>query len=286
MATNSENIRKYLVESYSDQEFDTFCFDHFRDVYDSFGTGMAKRRKIQDLIEYCERHKCIPKLMTELKQDRPDQYREWFRDEVAEPKGDSAPPETDHKQRESRSLTWAVYVIVTVIVIALGAAALCYLFPPQVTVALKTDHAKYAAVTDVYGTWRLKAIPEDPDVMSRFVLLCQKDGTAAFRFGDRFVSARDNADSRDWELRAEVTQLEAWEKFQLFDPDTRNLLPCRQVLRRLYLDGDGVSLALKTAHRRWVTAMGQDKDWVLRAETTELKDYEKFVVTKAPRLSW
>ena len=37
-------------------------------------------------------------------------------------------------------------------------------------------------------------------------------------------------------------------------------------------------VALITFHGRYVTAMGADRDWVLRAETTELKDWEKFTL--------
>jgi hypothetical protein len=35
-------------------------------------------------------------------------------------------------------------------------------------------------------------------------------------------------------------------------------------------------VALKTAHNRYVTAIGADWDWVLRAETDVIDDYEKF----------
>jgi uncharacterized protein YgiM (DUF1202 family) len=42
--------------------------------------------------------------------------------------------------------------------------------------------------------------------------------------------------------------------------------------------GSTTSVALITFHGRYVTAMGADRDWVLRAETTELKDWEKFTL--------
>lgn len=196
------------------------------------------------------------------------------------------PPSRDpgRRSRESGCAGWRGYIFAGVFALAFLVAALCYLFPPPATVALLTHHRKYAAVTDTYATWTLKGIAERPDEMSRLTLLCLKDGKAAFQFDDRFVSARNNEGDRDWELRAEVTELQAWEEFELFDPDTGAPLPCRQVLRRLYLGQ--VRLALWTSHDHWVSAMWEDKDWVLRGETTRLDAYEKFVVIKAPRRNW
>jgi len=37
-------------------------------------------------------------------------------------------------------------------------------------------------------------------------------------------------------------------------------------------------VALQTAHNRYVTAMGADRDWVLKAETDVLDDYEQFTL--------
>lgn len=278
MASDTERIREYLTKYYGDDELGTFCFDHFRAVYDNFGIGRPKGQKIQDLIEYCQRRQCMPDLLTQLELDRPDQYRKWFGEEVAESGRDGgALPKPQRKPREFGAFARVVYVIVTVIVFVLGAVvALCYLFSPPATVALLTDHDKYVAVTDVGATWKLKGIAEHPDERSRFTLLCVEAGKATFQFEDRFVSARDNA--RDWELRAEVKIRDAWEEFQLSDPETGDRLSCRTVLLRLHLGK--VKLAFRTAHGTWVGAMEQDRDWVLRAETTKLSTYEKFIVIK------
>lgn len=78
METNTANIRQYLTSTYSDEELSTFCFDHFRAVYDSFGAGRTRGQKIQDLIEYCDHHDLVSDLLAALEQDRPDQYRKWF----------------------------------------------------------------------------------------------------------------------------------------------------------------------------------------------------------------
>lgn len=91
---------------------------------------------------------------------------------------------------------------------------------------------------------------------------------------NRYVTAM-GAD-RDWMLRAETSDRLAWEEFTLLDADTGEQLPC---LEAFELFGQGeVGIALKTHHGRYVTAMGADRDWVIRAETTELKDWEKFTV--------
>ena len=47
MATNTADIRQYLISAYSDVELTTLSFDYFRDAYDNFAEGMTKTAKIQ-----------------------------------------------------------------------------------------------------------------------------------------------------------------------------------------------------------------------------------------------
>ena len=113
-----------------------------------------------------------------------------------------------------------------------------------------------------------------------------------FRLFNRFVSALNNERDWNWELRAVAPERLAWEEFTLHDPDTRDPLHCVEVLKRLQ-QGE-VRLAFQTSHGKFVTAFGQDQDWVLRAETIVLDRNEKFAainlaltstVTLTPTLS-
>ena len=72
------------------------------------------------------------------------------------------------------------------------------------------------------------------------------DGKIAFKTCyDRYVTAEKNA-ARDWVLRAETPEIQAWEEF------TPTLI---------YSDSGKV--AFKTYHDRYVTAMDAASDWVL-----------------------
>jgi tetratricopeptide (TPR) repeat protein len=67
-------IRDLLVAAFSDEELVTLCFEHFRSVYDSFAGGMGREQKILRLMEYCDRHKELGKLLKEIKERNPNQY--------------------------------------------------------------------------------------------------------------------------------------------------------------------------------------------------------------------
>ena len=77
---------------------------------------------------------------------------------------------------------------------------------------------------------------------------------ATLKSGDRFVSAQNDEDGQDWELRAATTERLAWEEFTLVDPDTQAPLSCVQVLEQL--QQSEVKLAFRTFHERYVTAIG------------------------------
>jgi hypothetical protein len=141
-------------------------------------------------------------------------------------------------------------------------------------VALQTWSGMYVTVTDITTTGKLKATATLIGEPQRFTWLCLANGKIALQIFDKFVSALNDEDDRNWELRAVATERLAWEEFTLLNPDTQKELPCNQALEQL--KRGEVSLAFRTFHNRFVTAMGQDADWVLRAETTVLDKYEKF----------
>ena len=71
-------IRRFLVEFFSDDELATLCFDYFRDVYDDFASSMTKGQKIQLLIERCERRGILSNLLAAIQGARPELYKERF----------------------------------------------------------------------------------------------------------------------------------------------------------------------------------------------------------------
>jgi formylglycine-generating enzyme required for sulfatase activity len=77
----------------------------------------------------------------------------------------------------------------------------------------------------------------------------------------RYVTAMNDKEGRDWEIRAETSTLGNWERFTLLCVD------------------DGKA-AFQTYHGRYVTAMNDEegRDWELRAETTTLSDWETFTI--------
>ena len=46
MEPTTADIRRFLVNTFSDEDLKTLCFDYFRDVYDDFTTGMTKGQMI------------------------------------------------------------------------------------------------------------------------------------------------------------------------------------------------------------------------------------------------
>jgi uncharacterized repeat protein (TIGR01451 family) len=88
---------------------------------------------------------------------------------------------------------------------------------------------------------------------------CAGISTVAIRtYYDKYITAMNDEEDRDWQLRGGADYIRAWEKFTFI---------CLK-------DGQ---IALLTAHQgKYVSARPQSQDWVLRAETTELQDWEKF----------
>ncbi len=75
---STANIRQCLFDFFNDEELTTLCFDYFPVVHSDFAPDMAKGRKIQLLLEYCQRREIIPNLLAAIQCVRPDQYKERF----------------------------------------------------------------------------------------------------------------------------------------------------------------------------------------------------------------
>jgi S1-C subfamily serine protease len=75
---HTADIRQFLIDSFSDEELTTLCFDHFRPVYGNFSTGMSKGQKIQLLLDYCTRRDKMPELLDVLAEARLEQFAQRF----------------------------------------------------------------------------------------------------------------------------------------------------------------------------------------------------------------
>ena len=157
-----------------------------------------------------------------------------------------------------------------------------WLLPPKpipLTVALLTCHGRYITAMDgeYEQSWVLRAETTELKDWEKFTLLCLDNGKVALETHDgRYVTAMN--DEEDWVLRAETKTLSAWEEFTLVEAETGEELPCLEAFELL---GQGsVRIALKTHDGKYVTAMNDEdnRDWVLRAETETLSDWETFTV--------
>ena len=50
------DIRRFLMEFFSDEELDTLCFDAFPAVRINFTIGMTQEQRIKLLLDHCQRH--------------------------------------------------------------------------------------------------------------------------------------------------------------------------------------------------------------------------------------
>ncbi len=71
---NTAAIHTLLADAFSDEELTTLCFDHFRPVYDGFADGMSREKKILRLMEYCDRHDQLEKLIELVKTQNPSKH--------------------------------------------------------------------------------------------------------------------------------------------------------------------------------------------------------------------
>jgi hypothetical protein len=174
--------------------------------------------------------------------------------------------------------------VVIVILILLG----IYLFIPdkEVKVAFKTAPGHYVTAMGSDYDWILRAETTNRGDFEEFTLRCLgKDKISLQTWHDkdginRYVSAM-GAD-RDWILMAETNVLDDYERFTLIDANTGTPLSCTKMIQSLKSSGT-IKIALGTYHekdgkQRLVTAMNEEWDWILRAETNALFASEIYTV--------
>ena len=156
----------------------------------------------------------------------------------------------------------------------------------EVRVAIRTTHNHYVTAMGVDQAWVLKAETEIIDDFEEFTVLCQENDRVALQTrhekdGKNGVVSAMGTD-RDWILIGETNVIDDYEEFIILDAETGIQQRCLEVVE-LLRDEDEVNVAFQTWHEkddknRLVTAMGGDWDWVLRAETNELRASEKFTL--------
>ena len=104
MTPTTADIRRFLVDTFSDEDLKTLCFDYFRDVYDDFTTGMTKGQMIQLLIERCVRRDALANLEAALRAERPDQYVKQFGAPTPPPVSSFIPAEIAPAGRDPRQV--------------------------------------------------------------------------------------------------------------------------------------------------------------------------------------
>jgi CheY-like chemotaxis protein len=74
---SSAAIRELLMSALNDEDILILCYDHFRSVYERFGSGMSRRMKVQLLIEHCEQYMNFSSLLEQIEIISPRQYRKF-----------------------------------------------------------------------------------------------------------------------------------------------------------------------------------------------------------------
>ena len=77
---DTSKIRQLLIAALDDEGLTMLCFDHFRPVYENFGSAMPKGQKTQMLLDYCVRYGRLEELLSLVEEQNPVQYAR-FRNE-------------------------------------------------------------------------------------------------------------------------------------------------------------------------------------------------------------
>jgi hypothetical protein len=74
MMFNTYTVRELLLMALSDEKLTILCFDHFRCVHQQFTDTMNRSRKVQLLVEYCDGHDQMERLLALIKTENSYQY--------------------------------------------------------------------------------------------------------------------------------------------------------------------------------------------------------------------
>src|SRR5262249_44231125 len=95
-------IRELVETALADEDLNTFCFDHFRAVYDRFTAGQERSAPVPMLVEYAGRHRQLDTLLKELQRATPGAYEEFMSRLGAGPALAPAPEPVRRSPRRAR----------------------------------------------------------------------------------------------------------------------------------------------------------------------------------------
>ncbi|RMD96907.1 MAG: TIR domain-containing protein [Bacteroidetes bacterium] len=100
MNHETNDIRRFIQNRFSDPELDSFCFDYFPDVKNNFTVGMSKSQKVQMLLEHCQKHGRWQDLRAALERERPAAFAQEVGSapQVVPPPQPGQPPQRNPRQ--------------------------------------------------------------------------------------------------------------------------------------------------------------------------------------------
>lgn len=76
-SANMIAFRNLLKASFSDEDFDVFCYDNFPELRDDMSYSISKSKKIQNLLEFCDTRERFEFLANLLAEERPEKYQSY-----------------------------------------------------------------------------------------------------------------------------------------------------------------------------------------------------------------
>lgn len=70
-------LRELMLSAFTEDAFQNFCFDFFREVSRQFATGQLHTHRVRLLLEYADTHGQVNKLIEEIRKQRPEKYAEY-----------------------------------------------------------------------------------------------------------------------------------------------------------------------------------------------------------------
>jgi hypothetical protein len=77
MSYNLAAVRELIEAAFGDEELNSFCFDHFPDVYRQFTAGQIKGARVRMIVEYAQRQGLVGHLLKEIRLANPHQYANY-----------------------------------------------------------------------------------------------------------------------------------------------------------------------------------------------------------------
>ena len=91
MTITAGDVRRFILDCFSDAELEALCFVYFQGVENAFSDGMPKEGKARALIDYCQNRGQVQQLFAALKSERPLVFAERFSGPVPERLDDEFP---------------------------------------------------------------------------------------------------------------------------------------------------------------------------------------------------